>query len=43
MQSLQLHITGVAWSWLGKLGRETIGIWDELAKQFTSNFNLTYK
>jgi hypothetical protein len=43
MQSLQLHLTGTARSWLGKLGRETIGSWDELAKQFISNFNLTYK
>jgi hypothetical protein len=24
MQSLQLHLTGTAWSWLGKLERETI-------------------
>jgi hypothetical protein len=43
MQSLQLHLTGVARSWLGKLGRETIGSWDELKRQFTSNFNSTYK
>jgi hypothetical protein len=27
----------VARSWLGKLERETIGSWDELMKQFTSN------
>jgi hypothetical protein len=32
MQSLQLHLIGVTRSWLGKLGRETIGSWDELAK-----------
>jgi hypothetical protein len=43
MQSLQLHLTGVARSWLGKLGRETIGSWDELKRQFTSNLNSTYK
>jgi hypothetical protein len=43
MQSLQLHLTGVARSWLGKLGKETIGSWDEFKRQFTSNFNLTYK
>jgi hypothetical protein len=28
MQSLQLHLTGAAQSWLGKLERETIGRWD---------------
>jgi hypothetical protein len=43
MQSLQLHLTSVARSWLGKLERETIGRWDELTKQFTSNFKSTYK
>jgi hypothetical protein len=43
MQSLQLHLTGTARSWLSKLGRDTIGSWDELTKQFTSNLNLTYK
>jgi hypothetical protein len=32
MQSLQLHLTGASWSWLSKLERETIGIWDELTK-----------
>jgi hypothetical protein len=40
---LQLHLTGVARSWLGKLERETIGSWDELTRQFTSNFKSTYK
>jgi hypothetical protein len=30
-------------SWLSKLGKETIGSWEELTKQFTSNFKLTYK
>jgi hypothetical protein len=43
MQSLQLHLTGAAQSWLGKLERETIGSWDKLTKQFTSNFKSTYK
>jgi hypothetical protein len=43
MQSLQLHIIDAARSWLGKLERETIGSWDELTKQFTSNFKSTYK
>jgi hypothetical protein len=43
MQSLQLHLIGAARSWLSKLERETIGSWDELTKQFTSNFKSTYK
>jgi hypothetical protein len=43
MQSLQFHLTGATWSWLGKLGRERIGSWDKLTKQFTSNFSSTYK
>jgi hypothetical protein len=43
MQSLQLHLTGTARSWLSKLGKETIGSWEELTKQFTSNFKSTYK
>jgi hypothetical protein len=43
MQSLQLHLTGAARSWLSKLERETIGSWEELTKQFTSNFESTYK
>jgi hypothetical protein len=43
MQSLQLHLTGAARSWLSKLERGTIGSWEELTKQFTSNFNSTYK
>jgi hypothetical protein len=43
MQSLQLHLTGAARSWLSTLGEETIGSWEELTKQFTSNFKLTYK
>jgi hypothetical protein len=43
MQSLELHLTGAARSWLSKLGEETIGSWEELTKQFTSNFKSTYK
>jgi hypothetical protein len=43
MQSLQLHLTGAARSWLSKLQRETNGSWEELTKQFTSNFKSTYK
>jgi hypothetical protein len=43
MQSLQLHLTGAARSWLSKLGKETIGSWEELIKQFTSNFKSIYK
>jgi hypothetical protein len=43
MQSLQLHLTGAARSWLSKLEREAIGNCDELRKQFTSNFKSTYK
>jgi hypothetical protein len=43
MQSLQLHLTGAARSWLRKLEKEIIGSWEELTKQFTRNFKLTYK
>jgi hypothetical protein len=43
MQSLQLHLTGAARSWLSKLGKETIGSWEELTKQFTSNIKSTHK
>jgi hypothetical protein len=43
MQSLQLHLTDAARSWLSKLGEETIGSKAELTKQFTSNFKSTYK
>jgi hypothetical protein len=43
MQSLKLHLTRAARSWLGKLEKETIGSWDELAKQFIGNFKSTYK
>jgi hypothetical protein len=41
MQSLQLHLTGAARSWLGKIDRETIGSWDKLTKQLTRNFKST--
>jgi hypothetical protein len=43
MKSLQLHLTGAARSWLSKLGKETIESWEELTKQFTSNFKSIYK
>jgi hypothetical protein len=43
MQSLQLHLTSAGRSWLSKLEKETIGSWEELTKQFTSNFKSTYK
>jgi hypothetical protein len=43
MQSLQLHLTGAARSWLSELEKETIGSWEDLTKQFTSNFRSTYK
>jgi hypothetical protein len=34
MQSLQLHLTGAARSWLSKLEKESIGSWKDLTKQF---------
>jgi hypothetical protein len=43
MQSLQPHLTSAARSWLSKLEKETIGSWEDLTKQFTSNFRSTYK
>jgi hypothetical protein len=43
MQSLQLHLTGAARSWLGKLKKDTIGSSDDLAKKFIGNFKSTYK
>jgi hypothetical protein len=43
MQSLQLHLAGAARSWLSKLEKETIESWEDLTKQFTSNFRSTYK
>jgi hypothetical protein len=43
MQSLQLHLTGAARSWLNTLPDESIGNWGELESQFTRNFRSTYK
>jgi hypothetical protein len=43
MQSLQLYLTGATRSWLSKLEKETIESWEDLTKQFTSNFKSTYK
>jgi hypothetical protein len=43
MQSLQLHLTGAAWSWLNNPPNESIGSWGELKSQFTRNFCSTYK
>jgi hypothetical protein len=42
MQSLQLHLTGAARSWLGKLPDDSIGSWGELENQFTRNLRSTY-
>jgi hypothetical protein len=43
MQSLQLHLTGAAWSWLNTLPNESIGSWGELKNQFVKDFCSTYK
>jgi hypothetical protein len=43
IQSLQLHLTGAARSWLNKLEKESIRSWEDLTKQFTSNFRSIYK
>jgi hypothetical protein len=43
MQSLQLHLTGAAWSWLSTLPIEFIGSWGELENQFARNFRSTFK
>jgi hypothetical protein len=43
MQSLQLHLTGAARSWLSTLPNDSIGSWGELENQFTRNFCSTYK
>jgi hypothetical protein len=43
MQSLQLHLTGTAWSWLNTLPNESIGSWGELESQFIRDFRSTYK
>jgi hypothetical protein len=43
MQSLQLHLTGAAQSWLNTLPNDSIGSWGELENQFARNFRSTYK
>jgi hypothetical protein len=43
MQSLQLHLTGTAQSWLNTLPNESIGSWGELKSQFVRDFRSTYK
>jgi hypothetical protein len=43
MQSLQLHLTSEARSWLNTLPNESIGSWGELESQFVRNFPSTYK
>jgi hypothetical protein len=43
MQSLQLHLTGPAWSWLNTLPNDSIGSWGELESQFARNFCSIYK
>jgi hypothetical protein len=43
MQSLQLHLSGTAQSWLSKLPEGPIGSWSDPTKQFTSNFRSNYK
>jgi hypothetical protein len=42
MQSLQLHLTGAAQSWLSKLPDDSIKSWGKLEDQFTRNFHSTY-
>jgi hypothetical protein len=42
MQSLQLHLTGAARSWLNTLPNDSIGSWGELENQFARNFRSTY-
>jgi hypothetical protein len=43
MQSLQLHLTGAARSWLNTLPNDSIGSWGELESQFARNFCSTYR
>jgi hypothetical protein len=43
MQSLQLHLTGAARSWLNTLPNKSIGSWEELESQFVRDFRSTYK
>jgi hypothetical protein len=43
MQSLQLHLTGAARSWLSTLPNDSIGSWGKLENQFARNFCSTNK
>jgi hypothetical protein len=43
MQSLQLHLTGAARSWLNTLPNDSNGSWEELENQFARNFRSTFK
>jgi hypothetical protein len=43
MQSLQLHLTSAARSWLSTLPDDSIESWGELENQFKRNFWSTYK
>jgi hypothetical protein len=43
MQSLHLHLTDAARSWLNTLPNDSIGSWGELENQFARNFCSTYK
>jgi hypothetical protein len=43
LQSLQLHLTGAARSWLNTLPNDSIGSWVELENQFARNFRSIYK
>jgi hypothetical protein len=43
MQSLQLHLTGAARSWLNTLPNDSIGSWGDIENQFARNFRSTYK
>jgi hypothetical protein len=43
MQSLRLHLTGAARSWLNTLPNDSIRSWGELENQFARNFRSTYK
>jgi hypothetical protein len=42
MQSLQVHLTGAARSWLNTISNDSIGSWGELESQFARNFRSTY-
>jgi hypothetical protein len=43
MQSLQLHLTSAARSWLSTLPNDSIGSWGKLESQFARNFCSAYK